>query len=155
MRRKRIRRLLKLSSSFSRSYLSIRVEVDVGRKDGLRKKRRELWLEKKRSGHKTVNQCMMATHQGLLPSIWCCATESGHVWCVPFVMNDKDAHMRMAKPCNQPQVPPITFNHNTHTIGHPRPITHFNLCTPWCRHTWLDGGAETGRPHSDDQHTMV
>ena len=34
--------------------------------------------------------------------------------------------MWMAKPCNQPQVPPIAFNHNTHTIGHAHPITHLN-----------------------------
>ena len=42
-------------------------------KDGLRKKRRLLWLEneKKRSGHKTANQFMMASHQVLLPSNLC------------------------------------------------------------------------------------
>ena len=34
--------------------------------------------------------------------------------------------MWMTKPCNQPQVPPIAFNHNTHTIGHARPITYLN-----------------------------
>ena len=63
--------------------------------------------------------------------------------------------MWMAKPCNQPQVPPIAFNHNTHTIGHARPITHLNPHTPWYTHTWFDGGGETGWPHNDDQHTMV
>ena len=74
----------------------------------------------------------------------CRATETGHVWCVPFVMNDKEAHMWMAEPCNQPHVPPIAFNHNTHTIGHACPITHLYPHTPWCTHTWLDGGGETG-----------
>ena len=35
----------------------------------------------KRSGHKTANQCMMPSHQVLLPSNWCCATESEDAWC--------------------------------------------------------------------------
>ena len=51
----------------------------------------------KRSGHKTANQCMMASHQVLLSSIWRCATESGHVRWVPFVLNGKEAHMWIAK----------------------------------------------------------
>ena len=81
MIRKIIWRLLKLSSSYQRLSPSIRDEVDVRRKDGLEKKRRQLRLENgKRYGHKTANQCMMPSHQVLLPSIWCCATESDHVW---------------------------------------------------------------------------
>ena len=65
--------------------------------------------------------------------------------------------MWMAKPCNQPQVPPITFNHNTHTplVMHTPHHTPQSTYTMVNTHTWLDGGAETGRPHSDDQHTMV
>ena len=49
------------------------------------------------------------------------------------MMNGKEAHMWMAKPCNQPQVPPIAFNHNTHTIGHACLITHSGA------HMLLDG----------------
>ena len=55
--------------------------------------------------------------------------------------NGKEAHMWMAKPCTQPQVPPIAFNHNTHTIGHAHPITHLypHTHTPWRTHThgWM------------------
>ena len=58
--------------------------------------------------------------------------------------------MWMAMPCNQPQVPPIAFNHNTHTIGHAHPITHINAHTPWCTHTWLGGAVER-----QDNHTVM
>lgn len=61
--------------------------------------------------------------------------------------------MWMAKPCNQPQVPPIAFNHNTHTICHPHAITPRSIHNG--AHAWLDGGAERLDDHSDDQHTMV
>ena len=50
--------------------------------------REERWFEERRgdncgwkgqrSGHKTANQCMMASHQVFMPSNWCCATEGGH-----------------------------------------------------------------------------
>ena len=62
--------------------------------------------------------------------------------------------MWMAKPCSQPQVPPIPINH-THTPLVMHAPSHTSIHTLWCTHTWLDGGGETGWPYSDDQHTMV
>ena len=47
--------------------------------------------------------------------------------------------MWMAKPCNQPQVPPIAFNHNTHTIGHANHIAHLSLHARYdvYTHSWM------------------
>ena len=52
--------------------------------------------------------------------------------------------MWMAEPCNQPQMPPITFNHNTHThhwscthlITYLYPYTHHG--TPTHTHGWME-----------------
>ena len=79
--------------------------------------------------------------------------------------------MWIAKPCNQPQVPPITFNHNTHTIGHAHPITHLYLHTHHGAHSrswvvverlddhtvmintpWFDGSHSLHKHHCGAQH---
>ena len=104
--------------------------------------------KRKRSGHKTANQCMMASHKVLFPYNWCCATESGHVWRVPFVMNGKEAHMWMAKPCNQPQVPPIAFNHNTHAPSVMHTPSHTSIHTHHGAHLMLMIGETHSLPNS-------
>ena len=68
--------------------------------------------------------------------------------------------MWMAKPCNQPQVPPIAFNHNTHTIGHAHPITHLNPHTMVHTHGWMvverldDHTVMTNTPWFDGNHSL-
>ena len=53
--------------------------------------------------------------------------------------------MWMAKPCNQPQMPPITFNHNTplvmHDPSHTMVHTHHGSHT----HGWMDAMANQWR----------
>ena len=71
--------------------------------------------------------------------------------------------MLKAKPCNQPQAPPIAFNHNTtHTIGHARHITHLNPHTHHgaLPHGWMvmerldDHTVMTNTPWFDGNHSL-
>ena len=70
--------------------------------------------------------------------------------------------MWMAKPCNQPQVPPIAFNHNTHTplvmhtTSHPSFRAHNGAHT----HGWVvverldDHTVMTNTPWFDENHSL-
>ena len=68
--------------------------------------------------------------------------------------------MWMAKPGNQPQVPPIAFSHNTHTIGHACLITHiYPHHNGVHTHGWIverldDHTVMTNTPWFDGNHSL-
>ena len=69
--------------------------------------------------------------------------------------------MWMAKPCNQPQVPPIAFNHNTHTPLVMHTPSHTSIHThTLCTHGWMvverldDHTVMTNTPWFDGNHSL-
>ena len=110
------------------------------------------------NGHKTANQCMMASHQVLLPSIWCCATESGHV---VSAICDKwqrytcgwQSHATNHK-CHQS--PSTTTHHWSCMPHHTHQSTHTMLHT----HGWMamerldDHTVMTNTPWFDGNHSL-
>ena len=153
-KKKEDEKLQKPSIDPKRSYPSIHEEVDVRRKDGLRKKRRQLWLEreKKRSGHKTANQCIMASHQVLLPSIlvlcnrkWACV--------VSAICDEWQRDTNVDGKAMQPTKSATNHLQPQHTHHGSCTTHHTSIHTMVHTHGLVV--VETGWPHSDDQHTMV
>ena len=69
--------------------------------------------------------------------------------------------MWMAKPYNQPQVPPIAFNHNTHHESCTPHHTPLSTYTHYGAHTWLvvverldDHTVMTNTPWFDGNHSL-
>ena len=146
MRRKKIRLLLKLSSSSQRSSLSIREEVDVRRKDGLRKKRRQLWLERE----KEWSQNSQPMHDGKSPgplAIQLVLCNRKWVCVVSAVCDERQRGTHVDGKAMQPTTSATNRlqPQHTHTIGHGT-TSHTSIHIHDLVHTraWLDGGGETG-----------
>ena len=106
-----------------------------------------------RSGHKTPNPCMRASHKVLMASKSTSAKECGHAQRVGFEVNGKEAHMWMAESWKQPQVPLTTINHKPHAIGDCMHLTRSSMHTHHGAHPHTCMTLESG-DHCVDHHTI-
>ena len=124
------------------------------RKDGLRKKRRQLWLERE----KECSQNSQPMHDGKSPGPlasrlvlcnrkWACAVSAVCDEWQRGTHVDGKAMQPTTSATNrlQPQHTPLVMHSPSHTSFH----THRGA------YTWLESGGVSGSPHKDDQHTMV